>query len=71
MSPNRDSLAGSWLKRQLVVFGGVSCVSAVLVKLLWLTTLSELYGTLAVDLWLSLSVALSVAIVFYVRTDAL
>ena len=71
MSTNRGSVLESRIRRLLVVLALATPVSALVVKLLWVTTLRELYGPLDLSSLLVLSVVLSIAAVFYVKTDAL
>ena len=71
MSTNRGSVLESPIRRLLVVLALATPVSALVVKLLWVTTLRELYGPLDLSSLLVLSVVLSIAAIFYVKTDAL
>ncbi len=71
MSTNRGSILVSRIRHLLVVLALVTPVSALVVKLLWLTTLRELYGPLALSTLLVLSVLLSIATIFSIKTDVL
>ncbi|WP_136717827.1 hypothetical protein [Halorientalis salina] len=61
----------SWLYGQVVVFGIAMGLSLLIVKLVWFTTLGELYGQLGVFPWLVASFALSLVAIVYVTTEAM
>ena len=71
MSLDGDSGIGAWLVRQAVLLSVAMVPSALVVKSLWLYTLRDLFGPLAVLDWVGLSGLLSVVVVFFVSADAL
>lgn len=47
MTGERGTSIDSWLGRQLMVFGTLFLFLLLLVKLVWMTVLQDLYGTIA------------------------
>jgi hypothetical protein len=70
MTTANDSPVPPWVVRHVLVGAVILSISMAVVKGIWMTTLSELYGPLDLVVWLGLSVCLVVLFVFYTKSGA-